>query len=122
MTQKLSKQELGERLLLKEKQERLTKQINALTQEIGELALPFIPKAPKPPPLITMPLVARVLREYGDWIQCGEIAEQVLKLQGQPQFVDVGDSYYRAVKSMLLRLEKKGLVVRGGFHWRLKTL
>ncbi|WP_269317108.1 hypothetical protein [[Haemophilus] ducreyi] len=38
MTQKLSKQELGERLLLKEKQERLTKQINALTQEIGELA------------------------------------------------------------------------------------
>ncbi|AKO38899.1 hypothetical protein RZ64_06270 [[Haemophilus] ducreyi] len=51
MTQKLSKQELGERLLLKEKQERLTKQINALTQEIGELALPFIPKAPKPPPL-----------------------------------------------------------------------
>ena len=45
IAQKLSKRELGERLLLlKEKQELLAKEINALTQKINELALPFVPK------------------------------------------------------------------------------
>lgn len=53
---------------------------------------------------------------------CGDIAEQALPLVGQPQFVDVGDSYYKVVKRMLLRLAKKGLVERAGFNWRLKLL
>ncbi|OOF47608.1 hypothetical protein [Rodentibacter trehalosifermentans] len=123
MAQKLSKHELVERLLLlKEKQALLAKQVDTLTQEIDELTLPFMPKPPKDPPLFTMPLVAKVLREYGDWMMCGEIAEAVLKLQGQPQFVDVGDKYYKIVKRMLRRLAKKGLVQCGGIHWRLKSL
>lgn len=123
MTQKLSKRELGERLLLlKEKQALLAKQINALTQEINELAQPFAPKEPKAPPLITTSLIAKVLRESSGLMQCGEIAEAALSLQGQPQFVDVGDKHYKAVKRILLRLEKQGLIERTGFHWRLKTL
>lgn len=48
MAQKLLKHELVERLLqLKEKQDLLTVQIQLLTQEISELALPFMPKTPK---------------------------------------------------------------------------
>ena len=123
MTQKLSKRELGARLLLlKEKQALLAKQINALTQEINELAQPFALKEPKAPPLITTSLIAKVLRESSGLMQCGEIAEAVLSLQGQPQFIDVGDNHYKAVKRILLRLEKQGLIERAGFHWRLKTL
>ena len=55
-------------------------------------------------------------------MQCGEIAEAVLNLQGQPQFVDVGDNHYKAVKRILLRLEKQGLIERAVFHWCLKNL
>ncbi|AOF54306.1 hypothetical protein [Rodentibacter caecimuris] len=122
MTQKLSKRELGARLLLlKEKQALLAKQINVLTQEINELAQPFASE-PKAPPLITTSLIAKVLRESSGLMQCGEIAEAVLSLQGQPQFVDVGDNHYKAVKRILLRLEKQGLIERTGFHWRLKPL
>ncbi|OBX04147.1 hypothetical protein QV06_07840 [Gallibacterium genomosp. 3] len=111
MAQKLSKQELIERLLLlREKQEILTQQQNALTQEINEPTLSFMPKEPKSPSLITMTLIAKVLREYNDWLSCGEIAERVLELQGQWQFVDVGDVYYQATKRILLRLLKKRLV------------
>ncbi len=67
-------------------------------------------------------MIAKVLRESSDLIQCGEIAEAVLSLQGQPQFVDIGDNHYKAVKRILLRLEKKGLIERAGFHCRLKNL
>ena len=120
MAQKLSKQELIEKLLgLKEKQTQLAKQMEMLTQEINELTQPFLPKTPKAQPLIEMSLVARVLREYRGWVQCSELAEAVLVKQGQPQFVEVGDNYYKAVKGILLRLEKRGLVERAGFHWRL---
>ena len=124
MAQKLLKHELVERLLqLKEKQDLLTVQMQLLTQEISELAAPFIPKAPKSQSVITTRLIAQVLREnQGTWLMCGDIAEQALRLVGQPQFVDVGDSYYKVVKRMLLRLAKKGLVERAGFHWRLKLL
>lgn len=90
MTQKLLKHELVERLLqLKEKQDLLTVQMQLLTQEISELAAPFMPKTPK---------------------------------SQSAQFIDVGDRYYKVVKRMLLRLAKKGLVERAGFHWRLKLL
>ena len=124
MAQKLLKHELVERLLqLKEKQDLLTVQMQLLTQEISELAVPFMPKTPKNQSVITTRLIAQVLREnQGTWLMCGDIAERALQLVGQPQFVDVGDSYYKVVKRMLLRLAKKGLVERAGFHWRLKAL
>ena len=124
MAQKLLKHELVERLLqLKEKQDLLTVQMQLLTQEISELAAPFMPKTPKSQSVITTRLIAQVLRENQDtWLMCGDIAEQALRLVGQPQFVDVGDRYYKVVKRMLLRLAKKGLVERAGIHWRLKLL
>ena len=124
MTQKLLKHELVERLLqLKEKQDLLTVQMQLLTQEISELAAPFMPKTPKSQSVITTRLIAQVLRENQDtWLMCGDIAEQALRLVRQPQFVDVGDRYYKVVKRMLLRLAKKGLVERAGIHWRLKLL
>lgn len=124
MTQKLLKHELVERLLqLKEKQDLLTVQMQLLAQEISELADPFMLKTPKSQSVITTRLIAQVLKEnQGTWLVCGDIAERALRLVGQPQFVDVGDNHYKAVKRMLLRLEKKGLVERAGFHWRLKTL
>lgn len=94
-----------------------------LAQEISELADPFIPKTLKSQSVITTRLIAQVLREnQSTWLMCGDIAERALRLVGQPQFVDVGDRYYKVVKRMLLRLEKKGLIERVGFHWRLKTL
>lgn len=94
-----------------------------LTQEISELADPFMPKTPKGQSVITTRLIAQVLRENQDmWLVCGDIAERALRLVGQPQFIDVGDSYYKVVKRMLLRLAKKGLVERNGIHWRLKLL
>lgn len=65
--------------------------------------------------MITTPLIAKVLRESSSWIQCGELAEAVLGLQGQPQFVNACDNHDKAVKRMLLRLEKKGLVERAEF-------
>ncbi|AIZ78482.1 hypothetical protein [Actinobacillus equuli] len=124
MTQKLLKHELVERLFqLKEKQDLLTVQMQLLTQEISELADPFMPKTPKSQSVITTRLIAQVLKENQDmWLVCGDIAERALLLVGQPQFVDVSDNHYKAVKRMLLRLEKKGLVECAGFHWRLKTL
>lgn len=124
MTQKLLKHELVERLLqLKEKQDLLTVQMQLLTQEISELAAPFVPKIPKSQSVITTRLIAQVLRENQDtWLVCGDIAEQALRLVGQPQFVDVDDSYYKVVKRMLLRFAKKGLVECAGIHWRLKLL
>lgn len=77
MAQKLLKHELVERLLkLKEKQDELTVQMQCLSQEINALAQPYISKEPKPQPLITMQLVAQVLRENPDWVFCGEIAEK----------------------------------------------
>lgn len=94
-----------------------------LAQEISELADPFMPKTPKSQSVIITRLIAQVLKEnQGTWLVCGDIAERALRLLGQQQFVDVGDSYYKVVKRMLLRLEKKGLVERAGFHWRLKPL
>lgn len=64
MTQKLLKHELVERLLLlKEKQDLLTVQMQFLTQEISELAAPFVPKTPKSQSVITTRLIAQVLRE-----------------------------------------------------------
>ena len=57
MAQKLLKHELVERLLkLKEKQDELTVQMQCLSQEINALAQPYMPKEPKPQPLITMRL------------------------------------------------------------------
>ncbi|AHG80558.1 hypothetical protein X875_19440 [Mannheimia varigena USDA-ARS-USMARC-1388] len=110
-------------LQLKEKQDLLTVQMQLLAQEISELAAPFVPKTPKNQSVITTRLIAQVLRDnQGAWLMCGDIAEQALRLVGQPQFIDVGDSYYKVVKRMLLRLAKKGLVERAGFHWRLKCL
>ena len=77
MAQKLLKHELVERLLkLKEKQDELTMQMQCLSQEINALAQPYMPKEPKPQPLITMRLVAQVLCENPDWMFCGEIAEK----------------------------------------------
>lgn len=124
MTQKLLKHELIERLLqLKEKQDLLTVQMQLLAQEISELVVPFVPKTPKNQSVITARLIAQVLREnQNTWLMCGEIAEYALRLVGLSQFVDVGDTYYKVVKRMLLRLKKKGLVERAGIHWRLKSL
>lgn len=91
MAQKLLKHELVERLLqLKEKQDLLTVQMQLFTQEISELAAPFVPKTPKSQSVITTRLIAQVLRgNQGTWLMCGDIAEQALQLVGQPQFVDV---------------------------------
>ena len=123
MAQKLLKYELVERLLkLKEKQDELTVQMQCLSQEINALAQPYIPKEPKPQSLITMQLVAQVLRENPDWMLCGEIAEKVLALVGIPQFVDVGDKHYKAVNRILVKLRKRGIVESGFRFWRLIPL
>ena len=123
MTQKRLKHELVERLLkLKEKQDELTVQMQCLSQEINALAQPYIPKEPKPQPLITMRLVAQVLRENPDWMFCGEIAEKTLALLGKPQFVDVGDKHYNAVNRILVKLHKRGIIERCFRSWRLKPL
>ena len=123
MAQKLLKHELVERLLkLKEKQDELTVQMQCLSQEINALAQPYIQKEPKPQPLITMQLVAQVLRENPDWMLCGEIAEKVLALVGIPQFVDVGDKHYKAVNRILVKLRKRGIVESGFRFWRLIPL
>lgn len=82
-----------------------------------------MPQTPKSQSVITTRLIAQVLRDNQDtWLVCGDIVEQALRLVGQPQFVDVGDSYYKVVKRMLLRLAKKGLVERNGIHRRLNPL
>ena len=123
MAQKLLKHELVERLLkLKEKQDELTVQMQCLSQEINALAQPYIQKEPKPQPLITMQLVAQVLRENPDWMFCGEIAEKTLALLGKPQFVDVGDKHYNAVNRILVKLHKRGIIERCFRSWRLKPL
>ena len=123
MAQKLLKYELVERLLkLKEKQDELTVQMQCLSQEINALAQPYIPKEPKPQPLITMRLVAQVLRENPDWMFCGEIAEKVLILGGMPQFIDVCDKHYNAVNRILAKLHKRGIIERCLRSWRLKPL
>ena len=123
MTRKLLKHELVERLLkLKEKQDELTVQMQYLSQEINALAQPYMPKEPKPQPLITMRLVAQVLRENPDWMFCGEIAEKVLILGGMPQFIDVGDKHYNAVNRILAKLHKRGIIERCLRSWRLKPL
>ena len=123
MAQKLLKHELVERLLkLKEKQDELTVQMQCLSQEINALAQPYMPKEPKPQPLITMRLVAQVLRENPDWMFCGEIAEKTLALLGKPQFVDVGDKHYNAVNRILAKLHKRGIIERCLRSWRLKPL
>ena len=123
MAQKLLKHELVERLLkLKEKQDELTVQMQCLSQEINALAQPYMPKEPKPQPLITMRLVAQVLRENPDWMFCSEIAEKVLVLVGMPQFVDVGDKHYKTVNRILVKLRKRGIVESGFRFWRLKPL
>ena len=123
MAQKLLKHELVERLLkLKEKQDELTVQMQCLSQEINALAQPYMPKEPKPQPLITMRLVAQVLRENPDWMFCGEIAEKTLELLGKPQFVDMGDKHYKTVNRILVKLHKRGIIVRYFRSWRLKPL
>ena len=123
MAQKLLKHELVERLLkLKEKQDELTVQMQCLSQEINALAQPYMPKEPKPQPLITMRLVAQVLRENPDWMFCSEIAEKVLILGGVPQFIDVGDKHYNAVNRILAKLHKRGIIERYFRSWRLKPL
>ena len=123
MAQKLLKYELVERLLkLKEKQDELTVQMQCLSQEINALAQPYMPKEPKPQPLITVRLVAQVLRENPDWMFCSEIAEKVLILGGMPQFVDVGDKHYNAVNRILVKLHKRGIIERCFRSWRLKSL
>ena len=123
MTQKLLKHELVERLLkLKETQDELTVQMQCLSQEINALAQPYMPKEPKPQPLITVRLVAQVLRENPDWMFCSEIAEKVLILGGMPQFVDVGDKHYNAVNRILVKLHKRGIIERCFRSWRLKSL
>ena len=123
MTQKLLKHELVERLLkLKEKQDELTVQMQCLSQEINALAQPYMPKEPKLQPLITVRLVAQVLRENPDWMFCSEIAEKVLILGGMPQFVDVGDKHYNAVSRILVKLHKRGIIERCLRSWRLKPL
>ena len=123
MVQKLLKHELVERLLkLKEKQDELMVQMQCLSQEINALAQPYMPKEPKPQPLITMRLVAQVLRENPDWMFCSEIAEKVLILGGMPQFVDVGDKHYNAVNRILVKLHKRGIIERCLKSWRLKPL
>ena len=123
MAQKLLKHELVERLLkLKEKQDELTVQMQCLSLEINALAQPYILKEQKPRPLITMRLVAQVLRENPDWMFCGEIAEKTLALLGKPQFVDVGDKHYNAVNRILVKLHKRGIIERCLRSWRLKPL
>ena len=123
MAQKLLKHELVERLLkLKEKQDELTVQMHCLSLEINALAQLYMPKEPKPQPLITMRLVAQVLRENPDWMFCSEIAEKVLILGGMPQFVDVGDKHYNAVNRILAKLHKRGIIERCLRSWRLKPL
>ena len=123
MAQKLLKHELVERLLkLKEKQDELTVQMQCLSQEINALAQPYMPKEPKPQPLITMRLVAQVLCENPDWMFCSEIAKKVLILGGMPQFVDVGDKHYNTVNRILAKLHKRGIIERCLRSWRLKPL
>ena len=123
MAQKLLKHELVERLLkLKEKQDELTVQMQCLSQEINALAQPYIQKEPKPQPLITMQLVAQVLRENPDWMFGGEIAEKTLALLGKLQFVDMGDKHYKTVNRILVKLRKRGIVESGLKFWRLKPL
>ena len=123
MAKKLLKHELVERLLkLKEKQDDLTVQMQCLSQEINALAQPYMPKEPKPQPLVTMRLVAQVLRENPDWMFCSEIAEKVLILGGMPQFIDVGDKHYNAVNRILVKLHKRGIIERYFRSWRLKPL
>ncbi|EHK90365.1 hypothetical protein RHAA1_06298 [Aggregatibacter actinomycetemcomitans RhAA1] len=56
-----------------------------------------MPKESKPSSLITAQWVVQVLRENRQWLFCGEIAEKVLALTGNPQFVDIGDKRYKAV-------------------------
>ncbi|HEA3261866.1 TPA: hypothetical protein RVS66_000404 [Pasteurella multocida] len=122
MAQKLLKHELVERLLqLQEQQAKLAVQVEHLTQEINELVRPFTPKEPKVKPVITTPLVAKVLRDSG-WIMCSEIAEIILRLQGRSECVEVDDQYYRRVKRILWRMSKKGIVECGGVCWRLKPI
>ena len=123
MAQKLLKHELVERLLkLKEKQDELTVQMQCLAKEINVLTQPYMPKEPTPRSLITMRLVAQVLRENPDWMFCSEIAEKVLVLVGMPQFVDVGDKHYKTVNRILVKLRKRGIVESGFRFWRLKPL
>ncbi|PRM49141.1 hypothetical protein [Haemophilus influenzae] len=123
MSQKLSKYELISRLLsLKEKQDELTIQVQHLTQEMNTLIQPYMPKEPKPSSLITVRWVAQVLRENRRWLFCGEIAEKVLALTGNPQFVDIGDKHYKAVNRILLRLHKQGIVECAARFWRLKPI
>ncbi|SUT86638.1 Uncharacterised protein [Actinobacillus ureae] len=123
MAQKLLKHELVERLLnLKEKQDELTVQMQCLAQEISILTQPYMPKKQKRQPLITMRLVAQVLRENSDWMFCGEIAEEALALVDTLQFVDVGDKHYKTVNRILLKLRKRGIVENGFRFWRLKPL
>jgi len=81
-----------------------------------------MPKEPTPRSLITMRLVAQVLRENPDWMFCSEIAEKVLVLVGMPQFVDVGDKHYKTVNRILVKLRKRGIIESGFRFWRLKPL
>ena len=81
-----------------------------------------MPKEPKPSSLITVRWVAQVLRENRRWLFCGEIAEKVLALTGNPQFVDIGDKHYKAVNRILLRLHKQGIVECAARFWRLKPI
>ena len=123
MAQNLLKHELVEHLLkLKEKQDELTVQMQCLAKEINVLTQPYMPKEPTPRSLITMRLVAQVLRENPDWMFCSEIAEKVLVLVGMPQFVDVGDKHYKTVNRILVKLRKRGIVESGFRFWRLKPL
>lgn len=123
MAQKLLKHELVEHLLkLKEKQDELTVQMQCLAKEINVLTQPYMPKEQTPRSLITMRLVAQVLRENPDWMFCSEIAEKVLVLVGMPQFVDVGDKHYKTVNRILVKLRKRGIVESGFRFWRLKPL
>ncbi|GBK95564.1 hypothetical protein NTHiID24_01450 [Haemophilus influenzae] len=96
--------------------------MQCLSLEINALAQPYILKEQKPRPLITMRLVAQVLRENPDWMFCGEIAEKTLALLGKPQFVDVGDKHYNAVNRILVKLHKRGIIERCLRSWRLKPL
>ena len=123
MAQKLLKHELVEHLLkLKEKQDELTVQMQCLAKEINVLTQPYMPKEPTPRSLITMRLVAQVLRENPDWMFCSEIAEKVLVLVGMPQFVDVGDKHYKTVNRILVKLRKRGIVDSGVRFWRIQPL
>ena len=123
MAQKLLKHELVEHLLkLKEKQDELTVQMQCLAKEINVLTQTYMPKEPTPRSLITMRLVAQVLRENPDWMFCSEIAEKVLVLVGMPQFVDVGDKHYKTVNRILVKLRKRGIIESGFRFWRLKPL